>query len=62
MMKMPGGYRVRIADFGISQLAARHTLEQADASIPKLSMAGTLRGESIFADLFDEKARSSLSD
>ena len=46
MMKTPGdgNERVRIADFGISQLAAQRALDQDVAALPQLSMASNLRG------------------
>ena len=44
LMKQKGGYRMRIADFGISQLASQQALDQVSAALPHLSMAGTLRG------------------
>jgi serine/threonine protein kinase len=44
LQKTTSGYQVRIADFGISQLAAQQSLNQVSVSTPSLSMAMTLRG------------------
>ena len=44
LQKLARGYSIRIADFGISQLAANHRLEPLNAAIPNLSIAKTLQG------------------
>ena len=44
LMKTPKGWRVRLSDFGISQLTSQRALSQMNGSMPNLSMAKELIG------------------